>query len=310
MWKDKSFEYEQVFYEMPFFEIYPSLIAHRKVVVHQGQAFVPSSDMKLILAARFKERLNAGLDAAFQGLPVALSDPRIGSFLRLLQDHGMQLLVAPKSSSEDPGEKLSLENFEEMLERSFPPCMRRIVEAQREKKKHLKHAGRLQLRPFLKDCGFTFDESLRWWRQEVTKDPEIDSTTFEKNYMYDVEHAYGKKGHFQGQNSFGCPKIIGFPHEAAGQVHGCFFKLDLPVIKQQLHKWRVPDSAMGEMEKLLNNGKHYQLACIEYFKCRHPGHEGDGVGNIPNDYFRESCRYHLKKKEKESGTTSNKSPAK
>merc|ERR1740138_1287323 len=163
----------------------------------------------------------------------------------------MQLMVATASSStEDIGEKLSLANFEELMARSFPPCMRRLVEKQRETKKHLKHLGRLQLRPFLKDCGFTFEESVQWWKQELCKDPEIDAASYEKNYVYDTEHAYGKKGHLQGQNSFGCPKIINFPPEAAGQVHGCLFKCDMPVVKQQLHKWRVPESTVGEIEKL------------------------------------------------------------
>jgi len=305
IWREQGaqppFVYDTVFYEMPFFEIHPSLISLRKVVIIQGKAFVPSSALKLILAARFKEHLNAGLDTAFQCLPDVLADPRVGGFLRLLQDHGLQLLVAPKSGSEEPGEKLDLANFEEFLIRSFPPCMRRLVESQRDQRKHLKHAGRLQLRPFLKDCGFTMDESMRWWRQEITKDNTVDITSFEKNYTYDVEHAYGKKGNFQGANSFGCPKIIGFPGETTGQVHGCPFKLELPALKQHLHRWKVPDSGVGEIEKLINNGKHYQLACIEYFKCGHAGDEGDGVGNSPNDFFKASCKHHLKKREKEAG---------
>jgi len=292
---------ETIFYEMPFHELHPQLISGRKVVIQKGTGFVPTSALKLILASRFKERLNIGLDRAFQGLPSVLADARVGGFIRVLQEHGMQLLVAPKSNSgEDIGERLTPENFNDLLVRSFPPCMRRQVEAQRESKKHLKHAGRLQLRPFLKECGFTFEESVRWWQGEVTRDPEVDVTSFEKNYLYDVEHAYGKKGHFQGQNPFGCPKIIGFPAETTGQVHGCACKLDMPQLKQQLHKWKVPETSAMEMEKLINNGKHYQLACIEYFKATHPGHSGDGVGNSPSDFFKESCRYHLKKKENAS----------
>lgn len=307
IWKQgEKPQYETVFYEMPFYEIHPSLIAGRKVVLHQGTAFIPSSALKLILAARFKDHLNAGLDTAFTALPEILADPRVGGFLKLLQDHGLQLLVAPKNAEGEIGEKLSLDAFEEMMVRSFPPCMRRLVEAQRDTRKHLKHAGKLQLRPFLKDAGFSMDESVRWWRQELTRDPTIDVTSFEKNYMYDLEHAYGKKGHFQGAHCYGCPKIIGFPAEAAGQAHGCVFKLDMPAIKSHLHRWKVPEANVAEVEKLINNGKHYQLGCIEYFNALHPGSEGDGVGNSPIDFFRQSTQYYLKKKEKESG----KSPTK
>eukprot|EP00927_Polykrikos_kofoidii_P032070 TRINITY_DN27424_c0_g2_i1.p1 TRINITY_DN27424_c0_g2~~TRINITY_DN27424_c0_g2_i1.p1 ORF type:complete len:500 (-),score=108.87 TRINITY_DN27424_c0_g2_i1:64-1563(-) len=290
---DGKMVHETIFYEMPFMEVHPSLVGSRRVVLRDGKAYVPGTAIKVILAGRFKERLNEALDVAYRALPNVIGDPRVGSFLRLLQDHGMQLLVATKSNSEDVGDKLSLENFEELMVRSFPPCMRRLVERQREMKKHLKHAGRLQLRPFLKECGFTLEEATRWWKQEICRDPEVDSTVFDKNYTYDIEHTYGKKGHFQGQNSFGCPKIIGFPGEAGTQVHGCPFKtLDVPFLKQQLHRWGVPFKHLAEIEKLVSNGKHYQLACIEYFKGKHPESQGNGVGNTPSDFWRESCRFH------------------
>merc|ERR1712232_259545 len=308
VWGDKQLiKVDEVFYEMPFHQAHPSLIAGRKVVVKDGVAYVPSSALKLILAAKFKDSLSVSLETAQQGLPIALADPRVGGFLKLLQEHGMQLLVAPKSSGEDIGEQLSMENFEELLVRSFPPCMRRLVEAQRDQKKHLKHAGRLQLRPFLKDCGLEFEESIRWWKQELCRDREIDTTTFEKNYTYDVEHTYGKKGHFQGQNSFGCSKLINFPGEGTGQVHGCPFKqLAIQPLKNMLHKWRVPEPNTNDIEKLIKGGNHYQLACIEYFKAMHPGREGDGVGNSPNDFFRKSCRCY---KPKDASTTSVAAPS-
>jgi len=300
IWSDnRKPDFDRVFYEFPFHEVHPSLIAARRVVVRGGKAFVPSSVLWLILVGKFKQSLAEGLEAAFHGLPAALADPRIGGFVRLLQEHGLQLLVAPKSNAEDPGEKLSVGNFEEFLVRSFPPCMRRLVEHQREQKKHLKHQGRLQLRPFLKDAGLSYDESVRWWRQELLRDREIDSTVFEKNYTYDVDHTYGKKGHMQGQNTCGCPKIVGYPGEAAGQAHGCPFKqLDVRGVKELMYKWRLPEKHINEVEKLVTNGNHYQLACIEYFRGTHAGSEGDGVGNAPMDFFRESCRYHVQKREK------------
>lgn len=122
-------------------------------MLHQGKAYVPQSAVKLILATRFRERLQEGLEAAFSGLPVALANPSVGPFLRMMQDHGLRLLISKpgSTSSEDLGPQLSMENFEEYRQRSFPPCMRRLIERQRETKKHLKHAGRLQLRPFLKE---------------------------------------------------------------------------------------------------------------------------------------------------------------
>lgn len=295
-------QYELNFYVMPFREVPERLISGRRVVLHRGKAFVPASLLKLVITRRFKESLSAALDVAFQGQHVAMIDPRVGGFLRVLQEHGMEL-VAPRSSSEELSEKLSLGNFEQLLSRvqllsrSFPPCMRRLVEKQRETKKHLKHAGRLQLRPFLKACGFTFEDSCSWWRKELCRDPTLTSEKFEKSYLYDVEHAYGKKGHLQGQNCCGCPAIIASPGEAAGQVHGCFFKqLEPSALQQQLQRWQVPIATMLEIQRLIKEGKHYQLACIEYFKSQHPSSDGEGVGNSPMDFLRTSCRYHKAQK--------------
>ncbi|CAK9004530.1 unnamed protein product [Durusdinium trenchii] len=308
IWVEKSGtkvpEFDQTFYVMPFRAVPEKLISGRRVVLQRGKAYVPASLLKLVITKRFKENLAEALEVAFHGQHAALMDPRVGGFLRVLQDYGLQLVAGPRSSSEEPREKLSLQNFEELLPRSFPPCMRRLVEKQRETTKHLKHAGRLQLRPFLKACGFTFEESCQWWKKELCRDPLITSETYEKSYHYDNEHAYGKKGHHQGQNCFGCPKIIGSPGEAPGQVHGCVFKqLEPSALQNQLQRWQVPLPAMMEIQRLIKEGKHYQLACIEYFKSQHPLSDGEGVGNSPVDFFRSSVRFH-KEKEKEKGTTS------
>mmetsp|Transcript_41908 Transcript_41908/g.58293 ORF Transcript_41908/g.58293 Transcript_41908/m.58293 type:complete len:201 (-) Transcript_41908:224-826(-) len=193
---------------------------------------------------------------------MALADPRVGLFLRQLQEMGMQLVLPMRtSSSEEAGEKLNLGNFEDLLSRSLPPCMRRLVERQRETKKHLKHAGRLQLRPFLKDCGFSFEDSVSWWKQELCRDPTIDSGKFDKNYMYDLEHAYGKKGHLQGQNCCGCPKLIGLPGEAVGQVHGCPFKSPTTAAAEVARALSIcrGDRAADQRRQALPRGLHRVL---------------------------------------------------
>jgi DNA primase large subunit len=293
--------YETNFYELAFHDVHPSLIARRAVVIEGGRAYVPSSALTLIIAGRFKEKLSAALDVACRGLPRALSDPQVGRFLKLLQDNGMQLLVGKASSSPgDPEEKLSLATFEEVFPRSLPPCMRALVQYQRETKKHLKHAGRLQLRPFLKDAGFTYEESHEFWRRELSRDPTVDGIAYEKNYAYDIDHAYKKKGGHQGQNPFGCAKLINFPNPAPGQLHGCPFRhLEMRNLKQMLYTWKIPEDRISKIEKLVTNGKHFQIACIEYFEAMHPGSTGDGVGNHPNTFFNESSKYHIARKKKE-----------
>jgi len=294
--------YDGNFYEFAFQEIHPTLIASRRVVIDGGRAYVPGSALMPIVAGKFKEKLSAALDVACRGLPRALSDPQVGRFLKLLQDNGMQLLVAKNTAANvgEPEEKLSLANFEEMMPRSMPPCMRMLVQYQRESRKHLKHAGRLQLRPFLKEAGLSYEESHKFWRQELTRDPTIDGISYDKHYAYDIDHAYKKKGGHQGQNPFGCAKLINFPNVGAGQLHGCPFRhLEMRDLKQMLYTWKVPQDSIAKIEKLVTNGKHFQLACVEYFEGTHPGQLGDGVGNHPNMFFNESCKYHNARKKKE-----------
>merc|ERR1719161_33539 len=70
-------------------------------------------------------------------------------------------------------------------------------------------------------------------------------------------------------------------------------------LKQMLYTWKVPEDSISKIERLVTNGKHFQLACVEYFEAMHPGSSGDGVGNHPNMFFNESCKYHVARKKKE-----------
>merc|ERR1719336_2168564 len=83
IWREGSTrpEYDETFYLMPFYELDPRLIARRGVIVEGGRAYVPSNALKMILAKRFKDELNASMEKAFQGLASAMADPRIGGFL-------------------------------------------------------------------------------------------------------------------------------------------------------------------------------------------------------------------------------------
>ena len=138
-----------------------------------------------LVTDNFKNKLKTDLDLAYAGLAFVMRDKRVGPFIKVLQENGQNLFVASSSSSSNqgPSEKLNPQNFEQMLRRSFPPCMKWTVQAQRETKRRLKHQGKLQLRPFLKECGFTLGESVSWWRMEMCRDPEVDDAKFDKNHL-------------------------------------------------------------------------------------------------------------------------------
>jgi DNA primase large subunit len=77
------------------------------------------------------------------------------------------------------------------LSQPFPLCIEHLHTTLR-KNSHLKHYGRLQQYTlFLKDIGLSLEECLILWR---TLFKLITEDTFNKEYRYNVRHAYGDVG--------------------------------------------------------------------------------------------------------------------
>ena len=60
-----------------------------------------------------------------------------------------------------------------IIEKSFPPCMKRMVKNLIEDC-HLKYEARIQLGLFLKGIGFTLDESMQFFKNIFLKKISID----------------------------------------------------------------------------------------------------------------------------------------
>jgi len=287
----------EAFFKIPFTEVPPNMLSRRQVVLKAGKAFVPRRQLSQIVVNKFRDSLREKLSVAFNGLPKVLRDNRMGELLTRLSM--LNNVVGPSYSAKDSlVERMCPENFDMLLTRSVPPCMRMMVDYQREGRTHLKHQGRLALRPFLRVAGMEFQESMRWWRAELGKCKGINGEVFEKNYKYDIEHTYAGKGHMKLQNPYSCSGMLNLPAPSAGQCHGCPFKvLDQPNLRKLMMKWKIPAPAVEAMIGRVQ-GNHHQLACVEYFKATHPGHDGDGVGNHPNQFFNQSCQHYKDQAEK------------
>ncbi|EER02340.1 dna primase large subunit, putative [Perkinsus marinus ATCC 50983] len=232
------------------------LIAKRAVVIIGGMAYIPDTQLGTLLCKTYREQLRRHLAIALQERTVFMNDPRIASIVKHMHptyrpSNGNNMDNIPDS------EKLSLDNFNLLLERSFPPCMRSLIEHMRHKKTHLKHRGRQQLPPFLRSAGLNMDDSLRWFKTEFTRDQSIDPDKFDRHYSYDIKWTlsnWAETGGFQ-------------PQQTAIMIDDITKK----------------------------SKREAQLACQEWFRIMHPGSSGDGVGNHPNSYFSESIAYHLEK---------------
>jgi len=107
-----------------------------------------------------------------------------------------------------------------MARQHFPPCMFSLHSALRNNH-HLKHYGRLQYGLFLKGVGLSLEESLHFWKSEFTK--KIPTDTFDKQYSYNIRHAYGKEGKRTDYVPWNCKKVISST-PGIGEYHGCPFK--------------------------------------------------------------------------------------
>lgn len=61
----------------------------------------------------------------------------------------------------------------QLSKQSFPLCMRHLHDTLRSTH-HLKHGGRIQYGLFVKGIGLSLEQSLKFWRDEFTKNMDID----------------------------------------------------------------------------------------------------------------------------------------
>lgn len=71
---------------------------------------------------------------------------------------------------------------------------------------HLKHDGRMQLGLFLKGIGLPLEEAVRFWRAEMAA--TAPGEKFDKEFLYNVRHNYGKEGNRRDYTPYTCSKII------------------------------------------------------------------------------------------------------
>eukprot|EP00914_Ancora_sagittata_P004432 GHVO01009601.1.p1 GENE.GHVO01009601.1~~GHVO01009601.1.p1 ORF type:complete len:270 (+),score=30.34 GHVO01009601.1:212-1021(+) len=257
------------------------LVKERKCYISKGQVYVTPKQMPDVFAHRLRRILEKSFELVQnrEGLlqTILYDDNRIGPFIRQLHQYYCGTDGKTKTNA---GEfRLSLENLPRVAPKAFPLCMKRLYETQTHSG-HLRHWSRLQLWLFLKECGMTVDEQLRFgsstWKG---------TATFEKEHKYTLRHAYGLEGRRQDYPSYACNRILHtLPAPSQGDVHGCPFKtLNNDNLRKSL-EGMATNVTISEILKLTSE-YHYQIACKTLFESMHGTDYSADVGNHPRQYF-------------------------
>ena len=171
------------------------------------------------------------------------------------------------------------------------------------KNSHLKHYGRLQYTFFLKGLGLNLEECLIFWRQAFKL---ITDDTFNKEYRYNVRHAYGDVGGDANRRGRGyapksCQKILTENPPGPGESHGCPYRhFSTENLTALLQGTGVTDREVLKGVREDVERKRYHIACNRVFEHTHKGEIkrakeecGWGAAELdtivhPNMYFKRS----------------------
>jgi DNA primase large subunit len=137
---------------------------------------------------------------------------------------------------------------------------------------HLKHFGRLQYTLFLKGLGLSLEDCILFWRRSFRL---ITDEKFQKEYRYNIRHAYGDVGgdsnrRGRGYTPYSCQKLLTEPLPTAGQQHGCpyrSFNADNLVGLLQSTGVTDRDLLRGVREDVAK--QRYHVACNRVFEHAH-----------------------------------------
>ncbi|UNI22525.1 4-nitrophenylphosphatase [Purpureocillium takamizusanense] len=290
----------------------PELVEQRRVFLKRGKAFVPGREQSSMVVAEFSTRLDKQLELTARALPRLDEDDRLTPIL----NHLSKNFITPDSSymsntSAPIGAQISASNIDN-LSQHFPACMSHLHRTLRATG-HLKHYGRLQYTLFLKGIGLTLEESLVFWRTGMRSKTDDE---FNKEYRYNVRHAYGDVGgdgnrRGGGYSPFSCQKILTEHQPGAGDAHGCPYRhFNMENLSTLVQAMGVTDQAVLRGVREDKEAQKFHMACNRVFEHLHKAEikkakdEGVLTANQletivhPNEYFKRS--YLLKNLGKET----------
>ncbi|KAI8100419.1 hypothetical protein M9435_006903 [Picochlorum sp. BPE23] len=273
------------FYKVGFEKV-PDLVAMRRVYLREGFAYVSRDQIGSLVMAPFRSHLSkhlALLSRQWSAFSAGEEKERLVPLVSGLSERYLGPDYNGVKSSGGSEESINASMLPRLQKESFPLCMSVMMDSLRTQH-HLKHTGRQQLGLFLKGIGLPMEEAIRFWRTEMA--PIAPGDKFDKQYLYNIRHNYGKEGKRQDYTPHSCLKIIN-AMPGPGQVHGCPYRvMGEESLRHSLSRLDLSASKVDEAVKKATQG-HYQLACATVWEGK-MGCSCDTGINHPNQYFAES----------------------
>jgi DNA primase large subunit len=274
------------FYKVPF-EVVPDLVSSRIVYLRLGNAYVSREQVSSLVVQPFRARLSKAMITLARDWNSYLAKQEADRLAPLVEGLSRRYLGPSYSDPSkfllNAGQSVVASDIPKLSYDSFPLCMVSMVEALR-RDGHLKHTGRQQLGLFLKGIGLPLEEAVRFWRTEMAQYAPGDK--FDKQYLYNIRHNYGKEGKRQDYTPHSCSSIISTV-PGVGQVHGCPYRLfSEESLRSALTKLSVQPAKIEESVAKAKGG-HFQLACAAVWEGK-MGCSCDTGINHPNQYYEES----------------------
>ncbi|KFM26884.1 putative DNA primase large subunit [Auxenochlorella protothecoides] len=274
----------EAFYRAPF-EAVPDLVGSRRVYLRAGHAYV-SRDQAVSLAVQpFRAALSKALVTTARRWSQVVGPSEAHRLAPIVESLSQRYLGPDYSDPEKRGVtgQVAASDIPRLAQESFPLCMQVMAQALHESH-HLKHDGRMQLGLFLKGIGLPLEEAVRFWRAEMAA--TAPGEKFDKEFLYNVRHNYGKEGNRRDYTPYTCSKIIASV-PGVGQVHGCPFRTFGPdALRSAISRLQVTPAKVDEACAKAKAG-HFQLACAAVWEGKHGCSCETGI-NHPNQYFEES----------------------
>lgn len=259
----------------------PELVESRRVLLKRGRAYVPAREQPSMVVAEFSRRLDAALEVTARALPRLDEDDRLSPILAHLAKNftapGSSFDASDAAGATGPVAAASVD----ALAPHFPLCMRSLHVSLRQNA-HLKHFSRLQYTLFLKGIGLSLDEALLFWRTAFRAKSD---DQFNKEYRYNVRHAYGDVGgdanrRGRGYSPYSCQKLLTEPLPGPGQNHGCPYRTFSPENLESL----LRGVGVGERDLLKGvrddvGRQRYHIACNRVFEWAHR----DEIGKVKEE---------------------------